>query len=139
MKRLFCICLSLILGLTACGVPNLKKDVEADIDNTAFTGIFNSETATLDLYQDAEGNYVGEISIEVDEDSAYYFSFTGQLNKNKLSYSDGTLRKLTYDENGDFSEESIYEGTKGTINKEGENYIWKDEKVEDSYSFEAGK
>ena len=139
MKRFFCVGVSLTLLLTACGVPNMKNDEAADGENTAFTGIFNSDTATLDLYQDDSGIYVGEISIEEDDDTAYYFSFSGQVKNNRLSYSDGTLLKLTYDKDGDFLEESIYEGTNGTIKKEENNYIWKDDKVENTQRFVAGK
>ena len=61
------------------------------------------------------------------------------MKNNRLSYSDGTLLKLTYDKDGDFLEESIYEGTNGTIKKEENNYIWKDDKVENTQRFEAGK
>ena len=138
MKRLVYAALPLIFLIifTGCQTPNLKGKGEEGVDK--FSGMYVSENASMDIYLDDNDEYVGEISIGNDDSTIYYFKFTSVSDKNKLSYKNGELTKLTYDEYGDFTEETIKEKTKGSVKRRGDELIWKDSSQKESYSFVAG-
>lgn len=138
MKRLVCgiFALVVLIIFVGCQIPTVKGNDKRAVDD--FSGIYVSENASMDIYLDDNDKYVGEISIENDDSTIYYFKFTSVSDKKKLSYKDGELRKLTYNEYGDFTEETVKEKTKGSIKKQGEELIWKDSSQKGSYSFVAG-
>ena len=133
MKKLCSLVLLTGMLLTACSTLNLNSDEAQKEDE--FIGIFSADNASMDIYKDDEGSYIGEISIEKDEDTLYTFSFTGKASGKSIKYTDGILRELTYDEDGDFEETITSENTKGKITKNGENYIWEDSTQEEEIIF----
>lgn len=128
-------------SFVACGAPNLKNEDDEGI-LSSLAGTYSSsedeKAATLDLYQKKDGTYEGEITIESEGENVLYFSFTGQRNNQTIKYEDGVMVKLSYDADGEFTEDVLFEESEGKISVKEDLLVWKDEN-EGSLEFLSGQ
>lgn len=133
MRRnvLFAAMISLAL-CASCGIPNAKNASAVSEDSAVdFSGEWSDEAGgptVIDLWKDDEGIWHGEISRSDMNDSACFWSFSGNASGSEIVYSDMTKVVGSYDREGEVTEETVYENGSGAIGiAEGKMY-WRDDK-----------
>ena len=118
---------AICIMITSCGIPNAKNTAGSTVD---FSGEWTEEkngTVVIDIWSEAEGEWCGEISRVDGDDMVSFWSFTGTADGNTLSYSDMSRVVGKYDNEGEVTEETVYEGGSGSIVLKKELMSWKDD------------
>ena len=116
--------------ITSCGIPNAKNTASGG-ESADFSGEWTDEAGgptVIDLWRDDAGLWHGEISRSDTEDSASFWSFSGEGNGDTISYSDMQRVRGLYDEEGEVTEESIYTDGSGKLILTEQRLSWQDDK-----------
>ena len=115
----------------SCGIPNARNTStvteEAAVD---FSGEWSDESGggiVIDLWKDDNGLWHGEISRSDMNDSASFWSFSGNASGSELPYSDMKKTVGNYDNEGEVTEETVYENGSGVIGFADGKMYWKDD------------
>ncbi len=130
-RRIMTAAAALCVLITSCGIPNAKNTAADAVD---FSGEWSEEAdgaVVIDIWSEAEGVWSGEISRVDGDDTVSFWSFTGTAAGNTLKYSDMSRVVGKYDNEGEVTEETVYEGGSGSIILKKDKLSWKDD-IEDA-------
>ena len=115
---------------TSCGIPNARNTAavteETGVDLAGEWSDESGGTTVIDLWKDDSGLWHGEISQSDMNDSAFFWSFTGNLSGSELAYTDMKKTVGNYDSEGEVTEETVYENGSGVIGLADGKMYWKD-------------
>lgn len=127
-KRILITAIILSSMICACGIPSAKN--AASKTPTDFSGEWSDEAGgdtVIDMWSDESGLWYGEISRSDGYDRARFWSFSGSAEGNKISYDNMECICGIYDEEGEVTEENIYQNGSGSISITDGKMSWKDD------------
>lgn len=130
IKTILCFSIKDVVLLTAVFTVIFFGGCSFNKDKTDFAGQWNSETkgVTVDISLEENDCYLINVTAQKDEDSIYSWEMEGQIQKNGLVYSGGSLYEVSYDQYGNALEELVYEDGSGSFEIRNHMLFWEDEK-----------
>jgi hypothetical protein len=117
----------------SCGIPNAQNTASSAsaAESADFSGEWSEEAegfTVIDIWKDDYGLWHGEISRSDMDDSASFWSFSGTASGSEITYTDMKLIRGSYDEEGEVTEEAVYEDGSGVISLNDGKLYWRDDK-----------
>ena len=131
-KRTFITAITIMMMLSACGIPSARN--AASKTPTDFSGEWSDEAGgetVIDMWSDESGLWYGEISKSDGFDRARFWSFSGSATGNVIKYENMECIRGVYDEEGEVTEETIYQNGSGSISITDGKMSWQDD-IEDA-------
>ena len=130
-----------ISGSIVDGNYDERKEKRVD-DQRAIMGEWqaeDNEDFIIDVWRDAEGLFHAIVNITEQDGEVVFYEMSGswQDNEGGFLYSDCKKSVVTYDMDGNSSEEVVYTDGAGSITGRGDSIVWKDkeEKAGDGITF----
>lgn len=128
-KRYVIAVIGVMMLLGACGIPSAKNAGTA-VETTDFSGEWSDEAGgdtVIDMWCDDTGLWNGEISRRDGDNRASFWSFTGSAKGNVIKYADMECIRGIYDDEGEVTEELVYENGSGSISITDGRMSWQDD------------
>ncbi len=125
------LCGVMALSLAACGVPNAKNTAKAA---QAFLGEWQTEDGSVivDIWIDDNANCHGVVCKMGETDRVQNWAFDGSAKKEVFTYKECTYSVVTYNEEGEATEDIRYTGGTGKFIKEDGKLTWADDQTDTS-------
>ena len=127
-KKAFTIAITIMMLFSACGIPSARNAAsKAEVD---FSGEWSDEAGgdtVIDMWSDESGLWYGEISKSDGFDRARFWSFSGSAAGNVIKYENMECIRGIYNEEGEVTEEIIYQNGSGSISITDGKMSWQDD------------
>ena len=128
-KKYFITIAFLMIFLSACGIPS-ANNTGSGAESVDFSGEWSDEAGgsiVIDMWRDESGRWYGEISRSDTDYQASFWSFSGNAEGSVIKYDDMSCIRGIYDEEGEVTEEAVYENGSGSISITDGKMSWQDD------------